>query len=103
MLNKEKCFQTTNEAMLSIVLKEYEEDLELSIQRLEMFHADNDMETYALELPFHAKTVFKIKQIEQLIEEEKGSYNSIEHMISVFRKNDNDSIDYVTPSVADRF
>ena len=103
MVNKEKCFQTTNELMLGIVLEEYKEDLVLSAQRLLLFKAEEDMETYALELPFYTKTTFKIKQIQQLIDEEKESFNSVEHMISVFRKSDNDSVDYVTPSVADRF
>lgn len=103
MVNKEKCFQTTNELMLNIVLKDYEEDLAFSKERLDTYAVDNDTETHELELPFYHKTLLKIEKIKGLIDAEKQSYYSVEHMICVFRKSDNDSIDYVTPSVADRF
>lgn len=103
MIDKEKCFQTTNELMLGIVLEGYKEELVLSAQRLLVFKAEEDMETYALELPFYTKTTFKIKQIQQLIDEEKGSYTSVAHVVSVSHSGDYDGEEYVAPSVADRF
>lgn len=103
MLNKEKCFQTQNEVMLDVVLDSYEEDLVLSGQRLDIFKVQDDMETFALELPYYTKTLFKIKQIKQLIEEEKQGYSSHPVTITAQIKDWDNPEMYTAVSVADRF
>lgn len=103
MTNKEEVFQTTNEVMLTVVLADYKDDLVLSAQRLLIFKADNDMETYGEELPFYMKTNFKIKQIEQLIADEQSACSSVAHIVSVRHSGEYDVTEYVAPSVADRW
>lgn len=82
-MNKEKCFQTTNEILLRIVLEEYKEELVLSAERLLMCKEENDMETFDLELPFYTKMKFKIKQLEQLIDSEMSAYTSHVKIVSI--------------------
>lgn len=94
-------FQTANEVMLNVVLDSYEEDLVFSGQRLEMFKLENDMETFELELPFYTKTIFKIKQIKQLIDEEHGSSTSRSHTVSLQTEDWEPEI-YTSASVVDR-
>lgn len=103
MLDKEKCFQTQNEVMLNVVLDSYEEDLELSAQRLDIFKTQDDMETFALELPYYTKTMFKIKQIKQLIEEEEQAYSSHPITITAQIKDWENPETYTAVSIADRF
>ena len=97
---KDERFQTPNEVLLTIVLDSYEYDLELSAQRLEIFKSQDDMETFALELPFYTKTMFKVKQIKQLIQEELGASISLSHTVSLQTEGWEPEV-YTSASVAD--
>ena len=98
---KDERFQTPNEVLLTIVLDSYEYDLALSAQRLEIFKSQDDMETFALELPFYTKTMFKVKQIKQLIQEELGASISLSHTVSLQTEGWEPEV-YTSASVAER-
>lgn len=69
-------YQTKTQLLLDILLKDAEEDLRLSEQRIEVLTRDNDNDSLEAEYEFNRIFRLKKENIESLIELEKNSHSS---------------------------
>lgn len=103
MTNKDRCFQTKNEVMLTIVANGYHDELATLETHHAIFQQIGDADGCASYQKIIVEVSFMIKQIEQLIAKEQDKHTSIHTRVLIENDSPLPNEEHLATSVAYRF